>query len=324
MANNKFHTIFKNKSDVFVKSTNGKEHIVVLAGGMSAEREVSLSSSKGVIAALIERGYKVTMVDMGADLGSVLQELQPDIVYNCLHGTYGEDGSVPGLLNIMRIKYTHAGVLGSAVAFNKAKSREIFTSNNIKCAPAILIHRNERIKKDPMPRPYVIKPLTQGSSIGVEVIFQGDDFDFAKYEYEYGEQIIVEKYIKARELQIAVLNGKALGVLELKLLKNRFFDYEAKYTDGFTEHILPANISKSVHMRAMEISENACTLLQASKGIARVELLYSDEEDELYMLEVNTHPGMTPLSICPEIAAYIGMDFRDLVEQIVRGAAYEE
>jgi len=290
---------------------------------MSAEREVSLSSSEGVTKALVSLGYKVTMVDMGADLGSCLQELKPDVVYNCLHGTYGEDGCVPGLLNIMRIAYTHAGVLGSALAFNKAKSREIFISNGIKCAKAILVHKDDGITTDPMPRPYVIKPLTQGSSIGVEVIFSEDNFDFSSYQYEYGEQILVEEYIKSREMQIAVLNGKALGVLELKLLKNRFFDYESKYTDGFTEHIMPARISKSAYDRALDISERACALLHASKGIVRVELLYSDEEDELYMLEVNTHPGMTPLSICPDIASRVGISFSTLVAEVLNGARYE-
>lgn len=325
MSNNKFHTVFRSTSDVSPKSTTGKKHVVVLAGGMSAEREVSLSSAGVVTNALVSAGYRVTVVDMGADLSHCLHNLRPDVVFNCLHGTYGEDGCVPGLLNVMRIPYTHAGVLGSALAFNKAKAREVFISNNIKCAHGVLVHKNDQIKIDPIPRPYVIKPLTQGSSIGVELVFEGDDFDFASYQYEYGEQILVEQYIKAREMQVAVLNGKALDViLEIKLLKSRFLDYDAKYTEGFAEHILPANISKATHARIIEISQRACALLYASKGLARVEFLYNDEEDELYILEVNTHPGMTPTSFCPDIAVHSGMSVEELVEEILKGASYEE
>ena len=320
----KFHTIFKEHSDVTVKSTSGKKHVVVLAGGMSSEREVSISSSAGVTKALVDLGYKVTLVDMGADVAHILHTIKPDVVYNCLHGTYGEDGCVPGLLNIMRIPYTHAGVLGSAIAFNKIKSREVFLSNGILCAPAILVRKSDNIKSDPMPRPYVIKPISQGSSIGVEIIFQEDDFNFSDYQYEYGDEVIVEKYIKARELQVAVLNGKALGVLEIKLLKNRFYDYETKYTDGFAEHVVPAKISSDIHDKTVKIAEDACALLHASKGICRVEFLYEESTGEIYMLEVNTHPGMTPLSICPEIAAYKGINFTALVDNILNGAAYEE
>lgn len=318
-----FQTIFRPRSDVVVKSNNGKKHIVVLAGGMSAEREVSISSAEGVIKALIELGYKVTMIDIGADIGSCLLELKPDIVYNCLHGTYGEDGCVPGLLNMMQIPYTHAGVLSSAVAFNKSISRDIFLNNKIKCADALLVHKNDNITTDPLPRPYVIKPLSQGSSIGIIIVFQEDDFDFANYSYEYGNQILVEKYIKAREMQVAVLNGKALGVLEIKLLKNRFYDYDTKYTDGMAEHIMPAKVSNPTYQRIMHMAEKACEVLYATKGIARVEFLYEEHTGEIYILEVNTHPGMTPLSICPEIAAYQGMSFKSLVEEVLKGALYE-
>lgn len=319
-----FHTTFREKSDVVVKSTTGKKHVVLLGGGMSSEREVSLISAQGVSEALVKLGYRVTFVDMGADIAVCLQNLKPDVVYNCLHGTYGEDGCVPGLLNIMHIPYTHAGVLGSSIAFNKIKSREIFLSNNIKCAEAILVHKNDNIKTDPMPRPYVIKPLSQGSSIGIIIVFKEDEFDFAKYAYDYGDEILVERYIKARELQVAVLNGKALGVLEIKLLKNRFYDYETKYTDGLAEHVLPAKVPSEIYEKAMKISEKACKLLHAASGIVRVEFLYSEAENDLYILEANTHPGMTPLSICPEIAAYLGISYTDLVEEVLKGAKYEE
>ena len=320
MAN--FQTRFREKSTITELAASGKKHVALLAGGMSSEREVSLSSASVVSKALVENGYKVTMIDMGADLGACLLQVKPDVVFNCLHGTYGEDGCVPGLLNIMRIPYTHAGVLGSALAFNKAKSREIFLSNNIKCAKGFLVHKNEGIKTDPMPRPYVIKPLSQGSSLGIEIVFEGDDFSFADYDYPYGDQILVEEYVKGREMNVMVLNGKSIGILEIKLLKNRFHDYEGKYTPGFVEHIQPANISAEVAEKLMRLSERTCDLMFAT-GICRVEFIYNDEEDEFYILEVNTHPGMTPTSMCPDIARYHSITVTELVERILSSAAYE-
>ncbi len=318
-----YQTRFREKSTVTVASTTGKKHIALLAGGMSSEREVSLSSGNVVLAALLENGYQVSVVDMGADLSSCLADLKPDVIFNCLHGTYGEDGSVPGLLNIMRIPYTHAGVLGSSLAFNKAKSREIFLNNNIKCAHGILVHKKDNIKTDPLERPYVVKPLAQGSSLGIEVVFAEDDFDFADYDYPYGDQVIVEKYITGREMQVMILNGKAIGVLEIKLLmQKRFHDYEGKYTPGFVEHLQPANLSAKAHDRVMHLAERAAELMFAD-AVCRVEFIYNDEEDELYILEVNTHPGMTPTSIYPDIAKHNGMTIAQLVEEIVKGAAYE-
>ncbi len=162
-----FETTFKKTSEIDIIASTGTEHVVVLAGGMSAEREVSLSSSVGVIKALVNLGYRVTKVDMGADISTILSEIKPDKIFNCLHGTYGEDGCVPGLLNIMRIPYTHSGLLSSAIAFDKERSREIFLAHNINCASAVYVKKADNLKIDPMARPYVIKPLTQGSSVGV-------------------------------------------------------------------------------------------------------------------------------------------------------------
>jgi len=317
-----FHTEFRAKSLVKKLSKNGSIHVVMLEGGMSAEREVSLLSGIGVGKALVENGYRVTSVDMGLDFASVLLDLNADVVFNCLHGTYGEDGCVPGTLDILRIPYTNSGVLASALAFNKQKSREIFTSNAIKCAEGKYIKKIDNIKVDPLPRPYVIKPLSQGSSLGVEIIFPEDNFNFAYYNFEYGD-IIVEKYIKGRELQIAVLNGKALDVLEIKLLKEKkFYDYETKYTAGFAEHILPAQIDRDVYKKALEISERAFHAI-GCRGIARVEIIYNEEEKEHYILELNTHPGFTPISICPEIAAYNGIGFNELVKKLVEAARFD-
>lgn len=320
MAN--FHTEFRRSSQVKILSATGSIHVVMLAGGMSAEREVSLISGQGIGRALIENGYRVTEVDMGADIASVLIDLKPDIVFNALHGTYGEDGCIQGLLDILHIPYTHSGVLASALAFNKAKSREILISNNIKCASGKIVSKHDNLKSDPIERPYVIKPLSQGSSVGVEVIFKEDDFNFADYKFEYGDDVIIEKYIKGRELQIAVLNGKALDVLEIKLLKNRFYDYETKYTDGFAEHIIPAQIPENIYKRALEISEKVAEVF-GCRGLVRVEMIYNEEDGELYILELNTHPGMTPLSICPEIAQHNGISYKELVRKLVEDARFD-
>ncbi|MCZ6910170.1 MAG: D-alanine--D-alanine ligase, partial [Rickettsia endosymbiont of Ixodes persulcatus] len=260
---------------------SGKKHIALVAGGMSAEREISLVSSEGVSKALIELGYKVTFIDMGADIAVKLQEIKPDIVFNCLHGTYGEDGCLPGLLNIMRIPYTHSGVLSSALAFDKIHSRSWFLTNNINMAESIVINKSDNIKIDPMKRPYVIKPLTQGSSIGVKVIFEEDDFNFADYDFPYGDQVIIEQYIKGRELQVAVLNGKALGALEIKLLKNRFYDYETKYTEGFAEHLCPAPLPANLYEKLLIESEKIYKTMNC-KGPARAEFILEDQTNKLY------------------------------------------
>ena len=302
-----------------------KKHIMVIGGGMSAEREVSFMSSNGIVNSLIELGYFVTFVDMGTDVAHVLSVLRPDAVFNGLHGTYGEDGCLPGLLNIMRIPYTGCGVLASSVAFNKKKSHQIFQANKINVTEAIIIKKSDGVRVDPMPRPYVIKPLCQGSSVGVEIIFKEDKFLFEEYDFPYGDEIIVEKYITGREIQVAVLNGEAIGTLEIRLLKGkRFYDYEVKYTEGFAEHLLPAPIPESAYRNVLEISEYACNILGCDKGIIRVEFIYNEEDNKFYMLEVNTHPGMTPLSICPEIATLKGIGYTDLVAQVLKSVTFEE
>jgi D-alanine-D-alanine ligase len=355
----KYQTVFIEHSKVQVINREGKKkHIALIAGGMSAEREVSLSSSKGVLQALLDSGYQVTFIDMGADIASVLTKVKPDIVYNCLHGTYGEDGCLPGLLNIMRIPYTHSGVLASSIGFNKLKSKELFVANNLKTAKFTIVNKSDvRYYEEPRhcegrsdvaisvgihhepheiatvatllrndsipPKPFVIKPLTQGSSIGVELISPEDNFDFVNYDFPYGDQVIVEEYIKGREMQVAVLNGKALGALELKFLKRKFYDYDSKYTEGFTEHIMPAPINHNLYSKLLKLSEKAYNII-GCRGLVRVEFIYDEIQEEFFIIELNTHSGMTPLSICSEIAAFYGMDFVHLVEEIVATASFEE
>lgn len=316
-------TIFNPLSQITHVHTGTKAHVAVLAGGMSAERYVSNNSSLSVIKALINNNYTVTKIDPGADVASALLKIKPDVVFNSLHGTYGEDGCMPGLLNMMRLPYTHSGLLASSMAFNKLTMRQLFASSDtLKLAKAILINKDDNITSDPLPRPYVIKPLKEGSSIGVEVIFPQDDFDFANYNWAYGSEILIEEYIKGQEIQVAVLNGKALGALEIKVLKNRFYDYQAKYTPGFAEHIFPANLSTAKIKEALELSQYVFNFLGCN-GAARAEFLYNEQDDKLYFLEINTHPGMTSLSIVPEIAMYAGMSFDTLIEEIMSSAKYE-
>lgn len=314
----------KTISDFEIQKQIHKKHVAVIGGGMSAEREVSFMSSNGIVDSLIELGYHVTFINMGADIARVLELLRPDVVYNALHGTYGEDGCLPGMLNILRIPYTGPGVMSSAIGLNKKKSREIFLANNIKVADSKIVKKHDNIDGDPMDRPYVIKPLSQGSSVGVEVIFEEDSFLFDEYDFPYGD-IIVEKYIKGRELQVAVLNGIASGVLEIKILKNkRFYDYEVKYTEGFAEHLCPAPIPDNIYKKALKLSEKLCEIFDCTDGIIRVELIYSQEDGELYVLELNTHPGMTPLSICPEILWKCdGLSYKGLVDQVLKTAKFE-
>lgn len=318
----KYQASFITNSKVTILSNKGKKHVAVVGGGMSAEREVSLVSSSGVNQALVDSGYKVTFIDMGVDIASVLLQIKPDIVYNCLHGTYGEDGCLPGLLNILRIPYTHSGVLASSLAFSKTHAKAWFVANDIKIAKSIIVNKFDNINNDPMPRPYVIKAIIQGSSIGVEVIFVEDDFNFADYDFPYGDQVMIEEYIKGREMQVAVLNGKALGVLEIKLLKRRFYDYDTKYTEGLAQHLCPAPLPQNMYNRLLEESERIYKIMHC-RGTIRAEFILDESINEFFALEINTHPGMTPLSIIPEIAASQGIGFCSLIEKILETASID-
>ena len=298
---------------------NNDTHVALVYGGMSGEREVSIMSSQGFKSSLLELGYKVTPVDMGYDFAEQIVKVSPDIVFNGLHGTYGEDGCLPGLLEILGIKYTHSGVLPSSVGFNKEISLEIFAQNGIKTAAYKVISKDDKIEGDPMPRPYVIKPISEGSSLGIELIFEEDDFDFSKYQWLYGEKIIIQEYVKGREIQVAVLNNKAIGILEVVPLKNRFYDYETKYQDGMAQHVIPVSIDKEIESEILRLSEKAHNCIDA-RNINRVEFLYDESKgkDGIYILEVNTHPGMTPLSIVPEICQFHGISYQNIVNSLVQ------
>jgi D-alanine-D-alanine ligase len=294
-------------------------HIAVLMGGWSAEREVSLSSGTAVAKALEENGHKVTKIDAGADVQQRLAMAKPDAVFNALHGRWGEDGCVQGLLEIMKIPYTHSGVLASAMAMDKPTAKKIFAFEGLPMAKGIVVHRDQILGKDPMPKPYVVKPINEGSSVGVSIILEGDNFVFTADNWPYGEWVLVEEYIKGREIQVAVLDGKALGAIEIKPL-GRFYDYTAKYTDGQAQHLMPAPIPAGDYKLVCEYAERAHNSL-GCRGLTRSDFRYDD--GKFYILETNTQPGMTPLSLSPEIAAHAGITFNQLVEHLIQGATLD-
>lgn len=295
------------------------KRVAVLLGGMSAEREVSLSSGGAVAKACEALGYDTVRIDVGQDVAEKLRAAKPDVVFNALHGRWGEDGCIQGLLELMHIPYTHSGVLASALAMDKPMARNVFIANGIACAEGRVCHRDELIgNREPMARPYVIKPSNEGSSVGVHIIFEEDNHFFTGDNWPFGDKVLVEKYIPGREIQVAVLDGKALGAIEIKAA-GKFYDYEAKYTDGKAQHLMPAPLSVKEEAEVLALAEKAHTVL-GCRGLTRSDFRYNVDEGKFYILEVNTQPGMTPLSLAPEIAAYKGISFNELVKRLIQGA----
>jgi D-alanine-D-alanine ligase len=299
------------------------EHVAVLMGGWSAEREVSLVSGQAVSAALKDKGWRVTDVDVGRDVATVLTELAPDIVFNALHGPWGEDGCIQGVCEILDIPYTHSGVLASASAMNKAVARRLFAAVGITCAEGQVADRGAAMEGRVLPTPFVVKPLNEGSSVGVEIIMDDDALstEGSTAKGSSQDQVLVEKFIPGREITVAVMGDRALGVLEI-IPGGDFYDYESKYTAGKFQHLLPAPIHAEAYDEAMSLALLAHQTL-GCRGVTRADLRYDDtagEPGELYMLEVNTQPGLTPLSLVPEIAAFAGTEFGDLVEWMVEDA----
>ncbi|MFV9875357.1 MAG: D-alanine--D-alanine ligase [Rickettsiales endosymbiont of Dermacentor nuttalli] len=304
----------------FIPEIRSPIHVIVLMGGISTEREVSLNSATGIIESLKTLNYKVTPIDMGRDIATVLLDLKPDVVFNALHGGYGENGCVSGLLDILDIPYTHSEVLASSIGINKLKSINIFAQHGIKAAPYVIINKHSNLAVEPMKRPYVIKPISEGSSIGIHIVLEQDNFDINNYDFPYGDEVLIEQYIPGQEIQVAIINNKAIGALEI-VPKGKFYDYHSKYTDGFAKHIMPASLSKSATKKVLLLAEKAHNAL-GCRGISRVDFRYNKDEgdDGFYILEINTHPGMTPLSIVPEIAAYHGITYSNIVKFLVEDA----
>jgi D-alanine-D-alanine ligase len=302
-----------------------KLHIAVLMGGWSSERDVSLTSGAGVSDALEGIGHRVTRIDMGRDVAQRLAEAKPDIVFNALHGTPGEDGTVQGLMDLMGLRYTHSGVETSVIAIDKELTKMVLVPHGIRMPEGRVVSSQSLFEADPLPRPYVLKPVNEGSSVGVAIVTaQGNYGDpisrEAKGPWQEFERLLAEPFIRGRELTAAVLGDEALAVTELQP-KSGFYDYDAKYTDGMTEHVCPAAIPDEIRDAALDMALRAHKLL-GCRGASRSDFRWDDERgiDGLYLLEVNTQPGMTPLSLVPEQAKYRGMSYPQLVQRIVEEA----
>lgn len=296
-------------------------HVAVLLGGLSSEREVSLVSGRECADALERLGARVSRVDAGRDLAQVLTALKPDVCFNALHGAWGEDGCVQGVLETLGLPYTHCGVLASALAMDKARSKAVLAAAGVAVAGGGLYDRFEVAADHVMAPPYVVKPNAEGSSVGVFVVLEGANRppqEIAQPGWTYGEQVMVEPYIRGMELAVGVMAGKAMTVTEI-IPRTAFYDYEAKYAEGGSEHVLPARIPPHVFEKALMLSERAHAAL-GCRGVTRSDLRYDDVKDILVLLEVNTQPGMTPTSLVPEQAAKQGVDFDRLVLWITEDA----
>lgn len=300
-------------------------HVAVLMGGWSAEREVSLSSGAGVAEALESLGYHVTRIDMDRDVGRRLAETAPDVVFNALHGTPGEDGSVQGMLDLMGLRYTHSGLATSVIAIDKQLTKQVLVPAGIPMPGGRMVRTEELHQRDPLPRPFVLKPVNEGSSVGVAIVTadgnHGDPIArSAPGPWQEFDELLAEPFIRGRELTTAVLGTKALGVTEL-IISSGFYDYDAKYSEGRARHVFPAQIPDDVADACKRIAVEAHRLL-GCKGASRSDFRWDDERgvDGLFLLEVNTQPGMTPLSLVPEQARHTGMSYPELVQAILEEA----
>lgn len=297
-------------------------HVAVLMGGWSAEREVSLVSGEGVAKACEALGHRVTRIDMDREVALRLHEAKPDVVFNALHGSPGEDGTIQGMLDLMGIKYTHSGLATSVIAIDKQLTKNELVPHGIRMPDGVIVKSESLFEGDPIKRPYVVKPVNEGSSVGVAIV--RDDSNYGSPigrdvdgPWAHFDTLLAEPFIKGRELTTAVVGDRALGVTELKV-RSGFYDYDAKYTDGMTQHVCPADIPAGIAEACLDMALRAHRLL-GCKGTSRSDFRWDDElgVDGLYLLEVNTQPGMTPLSLVPEQAKLVGMTYEALVQTII-------
>lgn len=299
--------------------------VAVLMGGWSSERDVSLVSGAAVAEALSEAGYDTETIDVARDVEALTRRLnpKPDVVFNALHGRYGEDGCVQGLLEILDIPYTHSGVLASALAMDKPMAKKLFVDVGIRCAEHVVTDRDAILSGDVMKPPFVVKPLNEGSSFGVRIILDEEAVETARREdWPFGNQVMVERYVAGRELTVAVIGDRALGVTEIRPAEG-FYDYEAKYTDGRAQHLVPAPLPPEIYEETQRFAVLAHEAL-GCRGVSRADLRYDDTKSDpglVYLLEINTQPGMTPLSLVPELARHAEIDFTQLVTWMVENAS---
>ncbi len=300
-------------------------HVAVLMGGWSAEREVSLTSGSGVADALEKNGHQVSRVDMDRNIAIILDGIRPDVVFNALHGVPGEDGSVQGMLDIMQIPYTHSGMVTSVIAIDKELTKQQLVPAGIPMPKGKIVSSASLYEADPLPRPYVLKPVNEGSSVGVAIVTDDSNYGHpigrdVSGPWQEFDELLAEPFVRGRELTTAVVGGKPLCVTELKTAQG-FYDYDAKYTEGLTEHVCPADIPEDIEKLCLDYALRAHQIL-GCKGTSRTDFRWDDEQGAagLFVLETNTQPGMTPLSLVPEQAKQMGISYEELVEQIVREA----
>jgi D-alanine-D-alanine ligase len=302
------------------------KHVAVLMGGWSAERPVSLNSGRGCADALEARGYTVSRVDVGRDIAEVLAKSRPDVAFNALHGPAGEDGAIQGVLEILRIPYTHSGVLASALAMRKDLAKIMLSAAGVPIAQGVVVDRQEAARRHVLAPPYVLKPVSEGSSFGV-VIVKADRAhppqEVGREDWPYGDLLLAERFIAGKELTCAVLGDRALDIIEIQPVSEAFYGYDAKYAKGGSIHVLPAKIKPKIYQQVQDLALRAHRAL-GCRGVSRSDFRWDDskgDDGELACLEVNTQPGMTETSLVPEMAAHAGLSFGELVEWMVEDAS---
>lgn len=305
--------------------------VAVLMGGMSAERDVSVVTGRACAEALRGTGYEVSEIEVGRDIQALLRGLskpKPDVVFNALHGRWGEDGCIQGLLELLGLPYTHSGVMASALAMNKQMTKRIVAAHGVASPDGVVVRRAELRKGEVMERPYVIKPVHEGSSVGVRIVREGDNRPpLDEADWRFGEEVLVERFIPGRELTVTVMGDRALAVTEIRP-RQGFYDYDAKYTEDRADHLIPAPVPEEISSAAMDAALATHRAL-GCRGVTRSDFRYDDTaaandgaaSGRLYFLEVNTQPGMTPLSLVPEQAAHAGVSFAELCTWMVENAA---
>lgn len=302
------------------------KHVAVLFGGFSSERPVSLSSGKACAEALEGQGYKVSLLDVDRDISARLADLKPDVVFNALHGPFGEDGTIQGVLEYLQIPYTHSGVAASALSMDKARAKLVAADAGVPVAESLLMNRFDFGSAHPMPAPYVVKPVKEGSSFGVVIVKEDQTHPpqvITSSEWRYGDEVLVERYIAGRELTCGVMGDRALGVTEIVPQGHSFYDYDSKYVAGGSKHVIPAEISPNIYQKIQRLALTAHEAI-GCRGVTRSDFRYDDrfsEDGELIWLEINTQPGMTPTSLVPEMAGHAGYSFGEFLRWMVEDAS---